>query len=339
MLVLRHCFCVMSAFGLASCGLLGPSAAEQAQDAFAEQNYIAAHDLAAGALEGDADNPAALLVLARAHLATGAGTEALAALDRLKTLDALPDDYQLLRAEAHLQLGQAAPALALLDGLVSAESWRLRALAASLAGDQTAAQAAFIKGHEAEGDRARLFAAEATHYLQTGNRDAARAAVGRAQETAPRRVETQFVTAWLAQLDGNNEIAARAFLAILDKTPQDLPAMLGAIDALQKLDRDDLADPLITQGREEYSGDLAFVYFAARAHARKGEWAKARDLLQEHEAQLADALPAQLLYAETLLELGQGELARAIVTPLRAKYRGDEQVQEIHARALAATAR
>lgn len=337
--MLRHCLIFVAAFGLASCGLLGPSAAQQAQVAFDEQNYIAARDLAAAALKGDADNAAALEVLVRAHLVTGAGAEALAALDRLEALGALPDDHQSLRAEAHLQLGETAPAMALLEGLVSAESWRLRALAASMADDEAAVEDAFAKGREAEGDKSRLFAAEATHYLQRGNLEAARTAVGRAQEAAPRRVETQFVTAWLAQLEGNNDIAARAFLAILKKTPQDLPAMLGAIDALQKLDRDDLADPLIAQGREAYSGDLAFVYFAARAHARKGDWAKARDLLQEYEAQLAEGLPAQLLYAEALLELGQGELARAIVTPLRAKYRDDEQVQAIHARALAATER
>lgn len=337
MLMLRHCFPFMAAFGLAGCGLLGPSAAEEAQDALAQQNYIAARDLALEALQDDAEDAAALEVLARAHLVGGAGTEALAMLDRLEALDALPDDHQLLRAEALLQLGETEPAMALLDGLVSAESWRLRALVAASGDDEAGVRDAFAKGREAEGDKSRLFAAEATHYLQRGNMEAARTAVARTQEAAPRRVETQFVTAWLAQLEGNNDIAARAFLAILDKTPQDRPAMLGAIDALQKLDRDDLADPLIAQGRGAYGGDLAFIYFAARAHARKGEWAEARDLLQDHEAQLAEGLPAQLLYVEALLELEQGELARAIITPLRAKYRNDEQVQAMHARALAAT--
>jgi len=108
--------------------------------------------------------------------------------------------------------------------------------------------------------------------------------------------------------------------------------MLGAIDALQRLDRDDLADPLIAQGRAAYAGDLSFIYFAARAHARKGEWVAARDLLQEYEPQLAGQEPAQLLYAEALLELGQGELARAIVTPIHSRRRGDGEVTALYDR-------
>ena len=66
-------------------------------------------------------------------------------------------------------------------------------------------------------------------------------------------VETLLATAWLAQLEGNAEIAARAFTAILQRTPQDRPALLGAIDALQELDRDDLADWPIARGRGSVS--------------------------------------------------------------------------------------
>ena len=115
---------------LASCGLLGPGATEQAEAAYAEQNYVGARDYALTGLQADADNAAALTVLVRAQLAMGAGAEALASLARLDALDALPADAKLLEAEAHLQSGDVAAARRLLQGQDNAESWRLRALAA-----------------------------------------------------------------------------------------------------------------------------------------------------------------------------------------------------------------
>lgn len=326
-----------AAISLASCDLLGPSAQDLAVDAFEQQDYLAARSHAATALAQDAQNAEALIVLLHTQLAMGEGAEALTSLAQLDDLEALPEDHLLLEAEARLQLGEVSQASALLDGVNSAESWRLRALAATLDNDDKRAMQAFSQGRAADGDKARLYAAEATYHLRRGSLDTAREAVGLAQQTAPRRVETQFVTAWLAQLEENHEIAARAFMAILDKTPQDRPAMLGAIDALQNLDRDDLADPLISQGRNHYSGDLAFIYFAARAHGRKGDWVAARDLLQEHEAQLAGQDPAQMLYAQSLLQLGQGELARAIVTPIHSRRSSDPQVVELYDQILAVT--
>ena len=106
----------------------------------------------------------------------------------------------------------------------------------------------------------------------------------------------------------------------------------------RSLDRDDLADPLIARGRGAYPDDLAFVYFNARSKARREDWRAARDLLQERESELAEHDPAQLLYAEVLLELGQGELARALITPVYARRGGDADVAALYARALAATA-
>ncbi len=322
---------------LAGCDIIRPEASQEAQAALAAQDYLTARDLAQGALAQDSKDAAALEVLVRAQLAMGAGEEALATLEQLAKAEALPQDHLLLKAEAHLQTGDPASAKRLLQGQGSAESWRLRALAASLAKDDAGALEAFAKGRDASGNKARLFVAEATHHLQRNNRDAARDAVARAQEVAPRRVETQYVTGWLAQIEGNAEIAARAFLAILEKTPQDRPAMLGAIDAAQQLGRDDLADPLLARGRAAYPGDLSFTYFAARAHARKGDWAAARDLLQQSEAELAGNDPAQLLYAEALLELGQREMARAIVTPIHSRRSSDAEIAGLHERIMRAT--
>ncbi len=334
----QHGTCLLlAALSLASCDLLEPDPYDLAADAFEQQDYLAAQSHAAEALAQDAENAEALIILLRTQLAAGEGAQALASLAQLTDLEALPGDHLLLEAEARLQLGEISHADALLDGVNSAESWRLRALLATLDNDDEIALQAFAQGRAADGDKARLYAAEATYHLRQGNLDRAREAVGLAQQAAPRRVETQFVTAWLAQLEENHEIAARAFMAILDKTPQDRPAMLGAIDALQNFDRDDLADPLIAQGRDYYPDDLAFIYFAARAHGRKGDWVAARDLLQEHEAQLAGQDPAQLLYARSLLQLGQGELARAIVTPIHSRRSSDPQVAELYDQILAAT--
>ena len=77
--------------------------------------------------------------------------------------------------------------------------------------------------------------------------------------------------------------------------------------------------------------DREFVYQQARVDAWEGRWADVRERLQAHEAELADHAAARLLYAESLLQLGQVETARAIVAPILARFPGDGEAQRVQA--------
>ena len=142
-------FTLSVALAIAGCELPGQREAERAEVAFAEQDYLGARNLALKALNDNSDSSPALIILVRAQLAMGDGAAALANLERLRALDEPPSDIDLLAAEAHLQMGNLLAAKPLLTGSNTAESWRLRALAASLQDDTPAALRAFAFGREA----------------------------------------------------------------------------------------------------------------------------------------------------------------------------------------------
>ncbi|HSO48604.1 MAG TPA: hypothetical protein VLQ68_11820, partial [Rhizobiaceae bacterium] len=244
--------------------------AADAAGAFAAQNYLAARDHAQAAVRENSVSVEALELLARAQIAVGEGSNALLTLDRLKAAGGKPADAQLLEAEANLQVGETGAVLTLLEGDDSAESWRLRALAAAMQDDNAGALDAFAKGRDAPGDKLRLYAAEASWHLARGDADGARPATALAQEAGPGRLEALFITARLAQLDGDADMASRAFLAILEIAPHDRPALLGAIAEMGELGRVDLLRPLVERGAKAYPGDPEFTYLTARLKAEDG---------------------------------------------------------------------
>ncbi|MGB3167090.1 MAG: tetratricopeptide repeat protein [Alteraurantiacibacter sp.] len=328
---------ILLAGSLGGCALFAPDPVEDAHAAYQAQDFFEARELAMKALERDASDAEALALLARVQVAMGAGADALLTLGRLAETGGAPEDADLLRAEALLQTGERDEAGALLAGRPEAEAHRLRALAAVQNDDPATAAREFLSGREAEGDKRKLFTAAASFHLDRGNADGARYAVGQAQRLAPAAIETLFVSARLAQLDGRHELAARAYLAILDHTPNDRPAMLGAIKELDELGRLDLIRPLVTRGRAAYPDDIAFIYLDASVHAYEGRWQAARDLLQEHEAEVQGHDDARGLYGQALLELGQVEMARAQIEPLARRYPGNRVYSELYARIRAAT--
>jgi len=319
---------------LAACDSPLGDPAGDAADAFAAQNYLAARDYAQAALREDGGNAAALELLVRAQIAVGEGANALATLDRLKAAGGTPTDAALLEAEANLQVGEGDAAVRLLEGENSAEAWRLRALAAALMGDEAAVLDGFRQGRDAPGDKAKLYAAEASYFLARGDADGARAAVGLAQQAAPKRLETLFVTARLAQFSGDSDGALRAFLAILELAPNDRPALLGAISEMGELGRIDLLRPLVARGVAAFPADPEFIFLDARLKAQDGKWQEVRDMLQQRESALADHPETRGLYAEALLNLGQVELARSHIAPLYRQLPDNAQAARIYARVL-----
>ncbi len=322
--------CILAA-SLAACSLPGTDPVDEAQAAFEAQDYITAQELAQQALVTDADDTGALELLARIQLAMGQGGDVLATLERLEVLGTQRADLALLEAEGHLQTGDAQQALALVGNDQTAEAWRLRALAAAMQGGVTQAQQAFSEGRTAGGPRDRLLAAEASFHLSQGNIAAAREAVRLAQEVAPDRIETLFVSARLAEAQADHVEALSNYLKIIEIAPMDRPALLAAIGASERAGLGDATRHLIEYGAQTRPLDREFVYQQARVEAWDGRWEAVRERLQAYEAELVDHDSARLLYAEALLQLGQVETARAIAAPIVARRGGDPEALRVQA--------
>ena len=316
------------------CSAIMPDPMEQAREALGEQDYFGAHEHALAALQKDADSVEALTLLAQIQLAMGQGGEALLTLDRLEEAGASGEEITLIRSEALLQTGDFEQSFEVLGDMNSAEAWRLRALSAAMAGNDAEAARHFLAGRNGEGDKRKLFSAAASFHLARGDADAARYAVGQAQLLAPEAIETYFVSARLAELDGRPDLAARAYLAILERVENDRPALLGAIRQLDRLGRVDLFAPLIERGRRAYPDDLEFIYLDASLMAYQGNWAGARDLLQQRESEIAEYDDARGLYGQALLELGQFEQARAQLAPLNRNDPANAAYARVYARTL-----
>ncbi|WP_338244993.1 tetratricopeptide repeat protein [Aurantiacibacter hainanensis] len=319
------------AMALSACSAAPVDPLDEAQASFEAQDYLAAYEHVQTALVADADSTTALELLARIQLAMGRGEDVAATLDRLEAAGGGSEDLVLVEAEAKLQSGETDAAIELIGNARSAEAWRLRALAADLEGDEEGARAAFRQGRSAEGERVRLYTAEASYLLARGETQDAARAVARAVGAAPERVETLFVAGRLAEAQGNHLVALSNYLRIIEKVPLDRPALIAAIAASERADKPEITRHLIAYGAETRPLDPEFVYQQARVRAWDGEWADARELLQASEAELADHDPARLLYAESLLQLGQVETARAIAAPVVARNRGDAEAMRVQA--------
>ena len=190
---------------------------------------------------------------------------------------------------------------------------------------------AYREGRSAEGPWGKLFASEATFHLDRGNLAAASEAVSLAQDVAPGRVETLFVSARLAEEQGNHANALSNYLQIIEVVPMDRPALLNAIAASERAERLDITRHLIAYGSCTRPLDEEFVYQRARVLGWDGEWEAVRESLQAHEAELEDHVAARLLYAEALLQLEQVETARAIAAPNVARHAEDAEVMGVQA--------
>jgi len=319
------------ALSLTGCSLFESDPLDEAEAAFAAQDYIAAHGSAQAALAQNSEDAEALELMARIQLAMGLGRDVLNTLERLAQTGHAPPDANLLAAEAQLLLGEGEAALEHVGDQTTAEAWRLRALAAIQAGDDETAADAFEQGRSAGGDRGRLLAAETSFYLDRGNLIAAQEAAALARNIAPDRIETLYVSARLGEAQANPDLALSNYLKIIEIAPTDRPALLAAIRASEWAERPSITRHLIAYGASTRPMDPEFVFQQARVEAWDENWQAVRERLQAQESELSNHEPARLLYAEALLHLGQVETARAIAAPIVARRPDDEEVLRVQA--------
>lgn len=299
------------ALALAGCSVSPEEHLARGRNAYAAHDYAAARVELTAVVQERPEDAAALDLLARTYLALADGESAATTLDRLDRLRKAPADARLLRGEAHVLAGKHDAALADVAGLASAEALRIRALALLGKGDVAGASAAYAAGETAPGSRARLLADYAHLQLARGDRVEARRLAALAAQGRPRPLESWLASADVAAADNRLGPALALFDGALKAFPQSEAAALGKIRVLDGLGRTEEARPLIAAGLAENADDPVYITLDARLDALAGKWDKVRDKLQAHEDALDSAPEANALYAKALLELGQGEQARA----------------------------
>lgn len=323
---------------LSACGETSPEERmDRAEQAFAENRFNDARIDLASVLQDDANNREALELLAQTQLQLGQSRDVLSTVERLRDSGGLSPELTLIAAEAHLQLGDTDEVRRMLARDQSAPAWRLLALAATFDGEIEAAMDAFAAGREAPGDRLELHVSEAEFHLTMSDAEAAREAVARAEAIDRAALGVIYVSARLAQLDGDNAAAAEAYERILAISPLDRPALLGAIAERGNAGDIDGLRPLVERGREAYPFDVEFLYLDARLAAHEEDWRGVRELLQANESLIADHPDARGLYGEALLELGQAQQARAQLAPIYRRNADNPNIARAYARTLIET--
>lgn len=322
---------------LAGCAADPAEQFARAQDAFETHRYDEARIDLVSALQEEPHNVAMLEMLARTQLALGDGEGAKATLDRLDALNKLPADAALLFGEAALLRGQFDEAIRLVESENGSEAWRIRAVALVGQENFAAAGEAFGEGAALDNPSPRLLADFAIFALGNGALVRARELADQAIEVGPNQIDALLADGRVAVAEGDLGTALDAFAAARAAYPESRAALLGEAGVLGDLDRLDEMEQLIERAAEEGPDDPTVVYLRGRLAGERGEWAEVRRLFQLNERRLASRDDAQILYAEALLELGQGELARARLRPVMRRDPRNVYARRLLTRALIAT--
>ena len=292
---------------LAACGLSPEERMDRAEQAYADNRFAEARLDLASVLQEDADNVAALELLARAQLQGGDGEGANSSLARLDALGTRPGDYDVLMAEATLLRGDFEEALTAGEQLGSAEGARIAALAHIGLGDPRAAQTSFEGGLDMPGDRSRLLSDYAIFMLNAGDTHAADRLAAQARVADEDGLDPLVASARVAQTRGDLNGALAYYTAATAEWPEARVAVLGRIGVLGDLGRMDEARPLIADLADRLPNDPDITYLQARLAAEEQDWEAVRQMLQPIEGR--EVANQQLLYARALVELDLPEQA------------------------------
>ncbi len=305
---------VAMALGLLGCTDNPQERAERARKAFAENDYRAAQVDLAAALAASPADPALLELHARNALAMGDGIAASASLAKLVE-GRRPKDFALLQAESALLRQLPDDALAALGSDDTAEAQRLRALALLAKDDREGAANAFATGLARGADDVRLLADYARFSLMSGDIEQARRLADRAKAVMPKSIDVLLADAAVSTAQGRLAEALAAYDAAAKAYPGNLAALAGKAAVLGDLGRTrDMEATLASLAEVRGGGRVA--YLQARAAAARRDWTTVRSILQANEAELRDMDEAGVLYAQSLVALGQPEQARARLQPM-----------------------
>lgn len=287
---------------------------ERASKAFADHDYRAAQIDLAAAMAANPTDPALLELHARNALAMGDGIAASASLAKLPE-DRRPKDFALLQAESALLRELPDEALAALGADKSPAAQRIRALALLGKNDREGAASAFAAGVSAGPADVRLLSDYARFSLMNGNAKQARELADRAKAAMPVSLDALLADAEVAIAQGHLAEALASYDAAAKAYPGNLAALAGKAAVLGDLGRTkDMETTLASLADVRGGGQVA--YLQARAAAARNDWKTVRSILQANEAALQGKDEAGVLYAQSLVALGQPEQARARLQPM-----------------------
>ncbi|MFY7835517.1 MAG: tetratricopeptide repeat protein [Novosphingobium sp.] len=301
------------ALTLLGCSESPQERADRARKAFLTHDYRAAQVDLAAALASSPDDPALLELHARNALAMGDGIAADASLNRI-VQTRRPADFGLLMAEAWLLRNGADEALAVLGSDASPPAQRLRALALLGKDDREGAAQAFATGAQGQAD-ARLLADFARFSLMNGNARQARDLVNRAKAADPDLIDTRLSDAEVSTAEGRLAEALAAYDGAVKAYPGNLAALSGKAAVLGDLGRTKEMEEVLAS-LADVRGGAKVAYLQAQSAAGRKDWKTVRSVLQANEKALSGNDEANILYAQSLVALGQPEQARARLQPL-----------------------
>lgn len=299
---------------VSGCGDNPQQRAERARKAFADHDYRAAQIDLAEALAGNPTDPALLELHARNALAMGDGIAANASLAKLPEARR-PKDFALLQAESALLRELPEDALATLGSVRTPAAQRIRALALLGKGDREGAASAFAAGANAVAPDVRLLSDYARFSLMAGDVKRARDLADRAKAVEPQSLDALLADAEVSTAQGHLAEALVAYDAAAKAYPGNLAALAGKAAVLGDLGRTkDMEATLALLADVRGGGQVA--YLQARAAAARSDWKTVRSILQANDAALKEKDEAGVLYAQSLVKLGQPEQARARLQPM-----------------------
>ncbi|HKR93375.1 tetratricopeptide repeat protein [Novosphingobium sp.] len=308
---IRSSLPVAVALLLAGCGVNSEKRLAQAERAYSAHDYFTARVDLSRVVQEQPTNTRALELLARTYVALSDPDSASGLLERLAKLRKLPGDIAVLRGEVYLMKKRYDDALASVANDGTAEGYRVAALAHIGKGEADKAIQTFAAGERASGPKGRLMADYANFQFDRGNMAEAQRLADLAAKERPRPLNSYLTSGDL--LMSRNELgkALVVFESGLKDYPDSRAALLGTVKVLSALGRTDDVRLLVAQNLAANPDDPDLIYLDARLDALDGKWQKVREKLQVREASLERWPQASALYAKALLELGQGEQARA----------------------------
>lgn len=300
----------------------------RAQESYAQNDFAAARLDLISALDDDPQNAAMLELLAKAQIAMGDGEGAAASLAKLANANA-GTKHRLLLAEADILRGRFDDALKAVASIDLAEAKRIGGLAQMGKGDPAAARSWFVQGMEAPGPKARLYAAFARLELGSGKIEAARKLAEKSIAQKPAPLDGMLVAADIGAAQNRLSDALTLYNQALASYPANFAASIGKVAVLGDLDRFDEAEKLLGSFAGDAPDNPRVIYLQARIASAKGQWEKARTILQSQEILMRDNPSMQVVYAEALLRICQIEQSRGWLGPLLRKYPSNRKVRRL----------
>jgi tetratricopeptide (TPR) repeat protein len=285
----------------------------QAREDFAQEDYAAAASTATVALQADPGNVQVLRLLADSQLRARQADSAGLTIDRLERAGFDTREIARMRAELALLEGDPQAALALVADDPSPAARYARAEALRLL-DRKDEAAAIYEQALAEGGDVRLATAFARMRLLEGDTPAVRRIYQRMRQFAPKAYAARVLAGDLADAEGRTDAAIAAYSDVVKAFPQRAEPMIVLALLLDDQGEVERAKAVFEKAEALAPNDERLFALKIQLWSEQGKWKDIREALQGRESELDPASALGMTYGEALLQLGQAEQARVLLS-------------------------